>query len=174
MTLCYALRNASTSAKRVTGGRKMYFALHAQPEFTVDVRAPFYRNQLAVVENIAKSIPSGYSLVVKDHPAMKGRRPLSFYRELRKLYNVQLVSTALDSHELIEQCDVILTITGSVAWEAILLEKPVVVLSPPCYGFYDQAFVCNHFSDLGAMLSDVLKNFRPDRELLQRFVGALL
>ncbi len=82
---------------RITRAKKIYFPLHVQPEFTIDVRAPFCTNQLALIENIAKSVPSGYRLVVKDHPGMRGCRPLSYYREIRKLYNAQLLSPSVDS-----------------------------------------------------------------------------
>ena len=60
--------------KSIPEGRKLFFALHVQPEFTVNVRAPFHDNQIALIESIAKSMPVGYRLVVKEHPGMKGER----------------------------------------------------------------------------------------------------
>jgi hypothetical protein len=155
-------------------GPKMYYSLHAQPEFTVDVRAPFYRNQLALIENIAKSLPIGYRLIVKDHPSMKGERPLEFYRQLKSLPNVQLVSPSVDSHELIAQCDLVLTINGSVAWEAILYEKPVIVFGPLCYGFFEKVIRSENPGDLPVLLQDTLRQFRPDRTMLLRFITAYL
>ena len=152
----------------------MYYSLHAQPEFTVDVRAPFYRNQLALIENIAKSLPIGYRLIVKDHPSMKGERPLEFYRQLKSLPNVQLVSPSMDSHELIAQCDLVLTINGSVAWEAILYEKPVIVFGALCYGFFEKVIRCENFGDLPNLLKETLQKFRPDRAMSLRFITAYL
>jgi hypothetical protein len=46
---------------------------------------------------------------------MKGESSLSYYRQLKELYNVQLVSPSMGSHDLIRQSDVALTITGSTA-----------------------------------------------------------
>jgi Capsule polysaccharide biosynthesis protein len=155
-------------------GPKIYYSLHAQPEFTVDVRAPFYRNQLALIENLAKSLPIGYRLIVKDHPSMKGDRPLEFYRQLKRLPNVQLVSPSIDSHELIAQCDLVITINGSVAWEAILYEKPVIVFGALCYGFFEKVIRCENPADLPNLLKHTLRQFRPDRAMLLRFITAYL
>jgi hypothetical protein len=160
--------------KRVPEGKKLFFALHVQPEFTVNVRAPFHDNQIALMESIAKSMPIGYRLVIKEHPGMKGERPLGYYRQLRAPYNVDLLSPAVDSHELIRQSDAVLTITGSVAWEAILFGKPVIAFGPLCYDFYDPIFRCQDVSELPKLLPEVLKRFKPDHGLVLRLVTALL
>jgi capsular polysaccharide biosynthesis protein len=160
--------------KRIPEGRKLLYALHVQPEFTVNVRAPFHDNQIALIESIARSMPVGYRLLVKEHPGMKGERPLGYYRRLRALYNVDLLSPVVDSHELIRQVDVVLTITGSVAWEAILLGKPVIAFGPLCYDFYEPIFRCPNLSELPALLRDALKRFKPDHGLMLRLVNALL
>jgi hypothetical protein len=158
----------------VIKGKKIYFPLHVQPEFTIDVRAPFYTNQFALIENIAKSAPSGYHVVVKEHPGMRGYRPLNYYRALKKLYNVQLVSPNLDSHQIIESSDAVLTIVGTTAFEGILYEKPVVAFGPLGYGFFDLLYNCPNVSDLPFILSEALRGFKPDRELLLKFVWATL
>ena len=72
--------------------RLLYFALHMQPEFTTDVRARFRTDQLALIHYIAKSLPPGHELMVKEHPAMKGYRELSYYRRLTQMHNVRLMS----------------------------------------------------------------------------------
>jgi hypothetical protein len=158
----------------VTKGKNIYFPLHVQPEFTIDVRAPFYTNQLALIENIAKSVPSGYHLVVKDHPGMRGYRPLNYYRELKKLYNVHLLSPSVDSHQIIQSSDAVLTIVGTTAWESILYEKPVVAVGPLAYSFFDLIYTCRNVSDLPRLLSDAIRGFKPDRDLLLKFVWAML
>jgi Capsule polysaccharide biosynthesis protein len=155
-------------------GKKIYFPLHVQPEFTIDVRAPFCTNQFALIENIAKSIPSGYHLVVKDHPGMSGSRRLNYYRDLQRLYNVQLVSPSIDSHRIIQSSDAVLTIVGTTAWEGILYEKPVIAFGPLAYGFFDQIYSCVNISDLPWILSEAIRGFRPDHKLLLKFVWAVL
>lgn len=155
-------------------GPSVYFPLHMQPEFTTDVRAPFHTNQAAIVENICKSVPVGYWVQVKEHPSMKGERPLSYYRDLKEFYNVQLLSPSVDSHDLILQSNAVLAITGSAAWEAILYEKPAIAFGPLCYRFYDLVYGCGNIADLPDILREALKRFRPDHDLLLKFVWAFL
>jgi hypothetical protein len=155
-------------------GPNVYFPLHMNPEFTTDVRAPFHTNQPAIVENICKSVPLGYWVLVKEHPSMKGERQLGYYRELQRLYNVQLLSPSVESHDLILQSNAVLTITGSSAWEAILYEKPAVAFGPLCYGFYDLVYHCADIADLPEILVEATKRFRPDHDLLLKFVWAFL
>ena len=81
--LRYLAQQRMVFRSTIPEGKKVYFPLHVQPEYTTDVRAPFYTNQFAIVENIAKSIPIGYRVVVKEHPGMKGERTFSYYRQFR-------------------------------------------------------------------------------------------
>lgn len=154
--------------------RSVYFPLHVQPEFTTDVRAPFHANQLALIENVSKSVPVGYRVVVKEHPGMMGERQLAYYRQLKTLHNVQLLSSRIDSHDLIRSSEVVLTINGSSAWEAILYEKPVIAFGPLCYGFCDLVYRCDDVADLPSVLSLALERFTPRHDVLLKFAWAFL
>ncbi|HEV2288672.1 MAG TPA: hypothetical protein VGR81_06945 [Candidatus Acidoferrales bacterium] len=170
----HVVSEAAIFDRRIASGPKIYFPLHVQPEFTTDVRAPFCTNQMAIIENIGKSLPIGYRLMVKEHPGMKGERKLSYYRAIKKLPNVRLLSPSVDSHDLIQQSDAVVTITGSSAWESILYEKPVVALGSLCYGFCGLVYHCQSIAELPGLLSKALYDFRPNRDLLLKFVWSFL
>ncbi|HTK77843.1 MAG TPA: hypothetical protein VL371_21425 [Gemmataceae bacterium] len=170
----YAVGRGFVFRRAVTADKYVYFPLHVQPEYTTDVRAPFFTNQVALIENIAKTLPVGYRLVVKEHPGMQGDRPLAYYREINRLFNVELVSPALDSHDLIVNAAAVVTITGTSAWEAILYQKPAVVFGDLCYGFYDLTHHCPDVRDFPRVIREAVADKRPNRELLLKFVSALL
>ena len=44
------------------------FPFHVQPEASIDYLAPRLRNQYKLVQRLVNSLPSGVTLVVKDHP----------------------------------------------------------------------------------------------------------
>jgi hypothetical protein len=160
--------------RKIRPGKYVYFPLHVQPEFTIDVRAPFCTNQVALIEAIAKSLPVSHRLVVKDHPAMRGSRSLEYYREIKKLYNVQLMSPNSDSHEIIRNAEAVITIVGTTAWEGLLYEKPVVALGPLCYGFFDLLYNCPDIAGLPSILSMAIRTFRPNQGLLLKLIWAAL
>ena len=159
---------------KIPEGRKVYFPLHVQPEYTTDVRAPFYTNQGALIENIAKSVPVSYRVLVKEHPAMKGQRESNYYRYFRNFYNVDLVAPSVDGHDLILSSDANLTVTGTTAWESILYEKPVISFGPLCYGYFDLIYKCRNIDELPELLTEAIRHFRPDRALLLKFIWSFL
>ncbi len=170
----HAASEAMIFERTIADGPKVYFPLHVQPEFTTDVRAPFFTNQVALIESISKSVPAGYRVIVKEHPGMKGERNLGYYRDIQKIHNVQLLSPAVDSHELIQRSDAVLTITGSSAWEAILYEKPVIAFGPLCYGFGNLVYRCKSIAELPAILRNAIHGNKPDRGQMLRLVWSLL
>ncbi|MGH9729329.1 MAG: hypothetical protein ACRD4V_12165 [Candidatus Acidiferrales bacterium] len=170
----HAVSETSIFEHEIAEGSTVYFPLHVQPEFTTDVRAPFFTNQVALIENISKSVPAGYRVVVKEHPGMKGERKLGYYRDIEKIQNVQLLSPAVDSHEVIRRSEAVLTITGSSAWEGILYEKPVIAFGPLCYGFGDLVYRCNSVAELPGILREALRGFQSDHSQMLRLVWSLL
>jgi len=174
-TVRHAVNETMVFAQQLDSRRPyVYFPLHVQPEFTTDVRAPFVTNQIALIENISKSVPVGYEVLVKEHPGMKGERKAGYYKQLTKLHNVRVLSPSIDSHDLIRAADAVLTITGSSAWEAILYEKPVIAFGPLCYGFYPPIYQCENIADLPRIVSQAITRFTPNYELLLKLVSAFL
>ena len=66
---------------------------------------------------------------------MLGVRPLSFYKQLKKLKNVILVSPFLhkDPKQYIQDCKGVVTVTGTSALEAALLGKPSIIFGATSY-----------------------------------------
>lgn len=157
----------------VEGERFVLFPLHFQPEATTLVLAPFFLDQAALIENIARSLPADCLLYVKEHPFSVGRRPLEEYRRIRALPNVRLISPHVDGYELISRAAAVVTITGTMGWEAVLLERPVVTFGRTFYNAFD---LVQHVTDLTALpvaLRRAVTEFRPNRELLLKFIYGL-
>ena len=60
-----------------------YFPLSVQPELSTNLWAPMFTNLFELIRQIAISLPSGMSLVVKEHPIMLGRRSKKYYEKLK-------------------------------------------------------------------------------------------
>jgi hypothetical protein len=151
----------------------VYYPLQSQPEYSLDVRAPFLTNQLAVIENIARSVPAGMRVVVKDHPEMQGRRPLAFYRAVGRIPNVSVLSPSVDSHELIARARAVVTITGTATWESQIYGKPAVLIGTVAYGFVDGLFKCASMSDLPDQIVQAIEAGTSNVEAVRCMVAAL-
>lgn len=117
--------------KQVRTRSRPYFlyALHTQPESSIDVEGSFYSNQVVLVEQIARATPITHDLYVKIHPSDVDGRPLSFYKALRRIPSVILIGPMEDSRRLIKEAALVLTVTGTIAYEAGLLGVPAVTFA---------------------------------------------
>jgi hypothetical protein len=116
--------------------------LHYQPEMLVSPTAGIFFDQIQNAAIIAAKLPKGWKLLVKEHPAQEkdsygynylGRDPL-FYSKLCSIRNVYLVSSALQTHELILKSRGVATISGTAGWQGLALSKPVLVFGNVWYG----------------------------------------
>ena len=105
-----------------------YFPLQVQPESSTSVRAPYYANQLSVAENISKSLPLGYKLIVKIHPVSVGMISPSFFKKISSLPNVEFASNACTSKDLIRNCEFVVGYGGTTIYESILEGKKYLLL----------------------------------------------
>ncbi len=123
--------------KKIHDENFVYFPLHVQPERTTLLGAPFINDQLELISNISKSLPSNYILYVKEHPAMVvyNWRNLNFYKKISSLPNTKLIYTSVDSKEIIKKAKLVITITGSASLESLFYGVPSIIFSDivsPC------------------------------------------
>ena len=112
--------------KPVAGENYVLYPLHFQPGATTLVQAPLYVDQLALLRDMAASLPVGYRLYVKEHVSSRGRRPIEFYEGIRAIPAARLLRPDEDTWTLIRDARVVAVITGTVGWEGLLFDKPIV------------------------------------------------
>lgn len=149
------------------------FGLHLQPESSTLVRGRFFQNMLAVIQNVALSLPARYRLYVKEHDVMFGQRPLHFFRALREMPNVVIVSPYESGPALVRRAAAVATVTGTLGWDAALLGKPVFAFGDSFFATYRGVDHVTDMTRLPAIMTERLKNFRPDPAELETFVAAV-
>ena len=100
-----------------------YFPLHFSPESSINTPAPYYIDQMRVIDEIMLKREANHILIVKEHPAMYLKRNFSFYRLLKKKPFVRIISKKFNSQELILKADCTYSVTGTACLEAFLLGK---------------------------------------------------
>ena len=108
----------------------VYFPLHYEPERITLTAGRYYPDQITAVTNIARSLPVGFKLYVKEHPAQGtlGWRDTSFYKKIMKMPNVKLLHPSVTHEEIMKNCSLVITIAGSAALEAAFFNKPTIIL----------------------------------------------
>ena len=152
-----------------------YYPLHVDPEASTMVLAPMHTDQIAVIESIAKSLPIGMNMVVKEHIPMLGLRPKGFYKRIKNIPGVFLVSPFEDNFELIKNADIVSVITGTAALEAIILGKPVLIIGDsPILAIGEGAILCGDLSRLTGAIKRTLESPPVDNKKLLHYIAAIL
>lgn len=124
------------------------YPLHTQPEASTLVLARYYYNQLYAIHNIAFALPFPYKLYVKEHPAIIKTKPGSFYRALKRIPNVVLISPLENTQALIQKSAGVVTLTSTIGMEAVLAGKPTYVLGNVSYDFHPGCTKVKNFDEL--------------------------
>lgn len=106
----------------------IYLPLQFQPEETIDVRAPYFSNQIETARLVAQSLPDDYTLVVKEHPAMVGKRPPSYIEKVARTVNVKFVDYRISSEKILKGADLVISPSSTTIAEAAFLKIPAIQL----------------------------------------------
>lgn len=119
----------------------IYLGLHMQPEKSSLPIGGDYENQLLIAGTIAAALPEGMELYVKEHPNQFNPKKLAnanfrseeFYDALAKLPNTKLIKLGYPSDDLIRRASIVATVSGSIGWEALILNIPVLTFGQSYY-----------------------------------------
>lgn len=139
------------------------YPLHYHPEASTSLYAKEYE-EIQVIKNIAFSLKTGEFLVVKDHISAHALEQKSFYMDIMTLPNVIFTSPDMNAKLLAKNALGIFTLTSTVGYEALLLNKPVIVFGDVFYDEHPLVFNCNGFKDLGQAFTFIENNQLSDYE----------
>lgn len=117
----YAIERFYIRPRPVPSGGYDFFPLHFSPESSINVLAPFFIDQARVVDKILLERSGNRPLVLKEHPAMYGFRPLAFFSSLKNKPFVSFVSRRAPTIQLIKNASTVYSVTGTVCIEAFFL-----------------------------------------------------
>lgn len=161
--------------KSITHSKYIYFPLQTEPERVILLNAAFYTNQISIIENIAKSIPMGYKLLVKEHPGMKvvgPWRPISFYKQIMDLPNVILLHYSVSNEIAMKNSDLVITIAGTSGQEALFHKKPVLTFTNQIYSCIPSSKIIENLEDLPNLIKESI-NIKVNSDDLNKFVNII-
>ncbi|GGP00297.1 hypothetical protein [Stakelama pacifica] len=106
------------------------YALHKQPESSIDVLGRYYEDQAALIRAIWRSLPPGWNLLVKEHTNAIGDRPRRFYRQLGHWPGLKLVEETTPMAPLLDHARAVFTVSGTVAYEAAMKGTAAFTFAP--------------------------------------------
>jgi len=135
-----------------------YLPLHIEMEQYPLITAPFYTNQIEIIKQVAKSLPIGYRLYVKEHPSQgaRGWRSISEYKEIMNIPNVYVINPSFPSTNLHRNCAFTITISGSAGLDAAFYEKPSLVFTDLHYSFLPNVYRIKSIEEISKIIKRAL------------------
>jgi hypothetical protein len=133
--LAYFEHLAQYEGKKLDLSKKyVYVPLHNQPEMSTSSLGGSFRDQVLMIEVLARNLPPDWLIYVKDNPRQGAfaRGPMHFHR-LTSIRGVRMASLDASTHELSSHAQFVATVTGTAAWEAIRKGRPALVFGNAWY-----------------------------------------
>lgn len=163
-----------TPFEKIRAKKYAVYFLHVQPEITVEGMAFDHQDQVGTLRNVLASLPADMELVVKEHSPMLGFRPLDVYSQLAHMPGLVIANTHEDSHDLITHASVVVTLTGTVALEAVLYGVPAIVLGSIYFDCFKGVYKVEDLNQLRKLLSDPENLPGATKEDALRALGSML
>jgi len=165
----------NNAIKTIGDNKFLYFPLQSEPEATILVNSPFYSNQIALIETIAKAIPIDLTLYVKEHPIQKEKlwRPIRDYMKILEIPNVKLLHPSVNSQKLLEKSQGVIAISGATGFEALFYQKPVILFGDEYYDKLSMVTKIKTMNDFPQKIKSTLSNFKFNERELGIFMEVL-
>ncbi|GHE53455.1 capsular polysaccharide export protein, LipB/KpsS family [Roseivirga thermotolerans] len=156
-----------------TEARFALYALHTQPESSIDVQASFFSNQIETIRIIARSLPADYYLYVKIHPTDVDGKSLDYYNEIRSIPGVRLINYSYPTPLLMKKAELIFSLTGTIAYEAALYGRKAIVFAKNFYNHFPTIFPCKSPLSLKHQIREVLELKLDKSKLDEQIIESL-
>ena len=151
----------ASSKVKDTNHFKILYPLQLQPEANLDVWGRPYRNQLEVVKKILKNSEENCLLYIKPNPKSKYEINDEFISFLKEEKRVIPLNHGVKMEEVFQKMDLIITVTGTIAIECILANKPVVTLINTINNQSGNCFYLDCFNKLNGVINSIKNDKFP-------------
>lgn len=128
------------------------YPMQMQPESNIDVWGFKYKNQANLITTVARKMRKQEVLLVKINPKMKYELTVfEFFNIIR--HNVVFLNSSVRMSDLLDEVEGVITVTGTVFYEAILKGVKVCLLS-----YLPLSDKLGHYSDVDSFLEGIRQN----------------
>jgi hypothetical protein len=162
--LGFLQKDWETRLAAIPKNRRVFCGLQLFPEASLDYWLRSY-DMLAHDDVIVRYCEvlgnAGYHTFIKDHPLQFGFRQRDLFERLSKLPSVTRVPYDVPANYLIERCDVSLTFTGTIGFQAALAGLCSIV-TEPFYATEEHYLHVRNFSEIEGVPNRLKDWRRPD------------
>lgn len=140
------------------GMRFVYYPLHVPGDMALTLRTPQYLDQIALIDYLARMVPSTHLVIIKEHPAMIGAMDASRIKELLNRYdNLVIIPPSTNNYSVLQAAEIVVSVNSKSGAEAMLLNKRVVVLGDAFYRNSSLVTALDNIDQLPTVLSKLVR-----------------
>tara|TARA_X000000950_G_scaffold289163_1_gene410395 strand:- start:1321 stop:2781 length:1461 start_codon:yes stop_codon:yes gene_type:complete len=160
------LKKISIKKSDIKNKKIIFFPLHLEPEVSLLNVSPEFSNSLEVISLIAKNLPFDTVLILKEQIFSFPVRSINFYKQLKKIYNVEFADPEIHSWEWIKDSKIIVSITGTVGIEAIMMKKKVISFGAhQAINLLPSVKYVSNFEEVKKAMEELIETHYKDDEL---------
>lgn len=161
---------ARVQSKLPDNEKFVFFPLHVPDDAQLTVRASVVEQE-SLITQISKSLPYGYKLYVKGHPAFIGGYSLDMLRRLSSLPNVRIVDPFIHAHTLLRKASAVAVINSTTGFEGLIFGLPVVTMGPTYFRGQGLTYDVSDPMEFESVFARALSAPSPaNNEALKRFL----
>ncbi|QDK43238.1 hypothetical protein DOM21_17600 [Bacteriovorax stolpii] len=151
----------------------VYYPFHVPMDVALTVRAPLFVDQYYLIDYISRNIPNGYSLAIKEHPAMIG---VVEYKRIKDLLsrndNIVFLNPDINNHEVMTRMDLLLTVNSKTGAESLMQGRKVICLGDAFYNKSKSVRFVDNIDNLYKHINTALKNNAPNIDDINVFFNS--
>lgn len=153
----------------------IFFPLNSEPEIALSVYNFKLRNQIEICRIISEALPLNYYLIVKEHPRSWGIRKSSYYKKLSKIPNLKFAKVDDSITDLIKYSSGVIVISSFVAFQALILNKPVALIGSSIYEMLGKPYILKveNIFCLDKIIKELTNLKINSQNILERFICSI-
>lgn len=153
----------------------IFFPLAVEPESSLMVESQVCDNQLSFLDWVVKTAPSGWLVLVKEHPAATAPRPRGFWERVRRYPNVRVLAALEPGETIAMRSKAVATINGSLGIQAAAQGIPLLTCHPRYVGtLLPHGLLCRRYEDMRSAMLRIQSDQLPAMAERRRAAAALL
>lgn len=149
----------------------IFMPLHFQPEASSAPLGGAFADQAKILNTILNELPPDFKIVIKPHKLMGGHR--QFFERFQDRESVLFVHSSESAWDLMKRSKAVLTISGTVGWEAVLNSIPVIIYGSIFYQNAPGVYKINSTKDLKSAISTILEGGKSSETQIQNYLKVL-
>ena len=148
----YKRKINSIKTNNLKSTNQLLLILQVPIDVNMIYHSPYFKTHYEMITYVSENVPKDYHLVIREHPLYINKYEQKLYDIIKK--NKFIIENTIPLADAMDKSSCVLVINSTVGIEAIIRNKPVIVLGD---AFYDNQFVCYKY-DKSVPLNDLIIN----------------